>query len=194
MVRPAQDQLTAVPDRLRSDARAVAAAAVAAVSPRVLVPAALTGVAADVLATPGPLAVVAAGKAAAAMHAAFADSVPGAVTASLAVGPHRPDGWAGGAWVTGGHPFATDGSVEAARRALEVARSVDPDGRLILLLSGGASALMAGAGARPHAGRQAADRAHADDLGRRYHRAERGAQAPLGGEGRPAGGGVPRAR
>ena len=143
MVRPAQDQLTAVPDRLRSDARAVAAAAVAAVSPRVLVPAALTGLAADVLATPGPLAVVAAGKAAAAMHAAFADTVPGAVTASLAVGPHRPDDWAGGAWVTGGHPFATDGSVEAARRALEVARSVDPDGRLILLLSGGASALMA---------------------------------------------------
>ena len=112
-------------------------------SPRVLVPAALTGLAADVLATPGPLAVVAAGKAAAAMHAAFADTVPGAVTASLAVGPHRPDDWAGGAWVTGGHPFATDGSVEAARRALEVARSVDPDGRLILLLSGGASALMA---------------------------------------------------
>ena len=126
MVRPAQDQLSAVLDRLRSDARAVAAAAVAAVSPRVLVPAALAGVAADVLATPGPLAVVAAGKAAAAMHAAFADTVPGAVTASLAVGPHRPDDWAGGAWVTGGHPFATDGSVEAARRALEVARSVDP--------------------------------------------------------------------
>ena len=45
--------------------------------------------------------------------------------------------------MTGGHPFATDGSVEAARRALEVARSVEPRGRLILLLSGGASALMA---------------------------------------------------
>ncbi len=112
-------------------------------SPRVLLPAALTGMAADIPATPGPIAVVAAGKAAAAMFAAFTDTVPGAMTASLAVGPHRPDDWAGGAWVTGGHPFATDGSVEAARRALEVARSVDPDGRLILLLSGGASALMA---------------------------------------------------
>jgi glycerate 2-kinase len=141
--RPAQDQLTPVLAQLRHDVRAVAAAGIAAVSPAVLVPAALRGVAADVADAPGPLAVAAVGKAAAAMHRAFTALVPAPADRTLAVGPVRPDDWSGGTWITGGHPFATDGSVEAGRRALDLAGQVAADGRLILLLSGGASALMA---------------------------------------------------
>jgi glycerate 2-kinase len=130
-------------DRLRADAATVAAAAVAAVSPRVLVPAALAGAAADLLDAGGPLSVVAVGKAAASMAAAMAIAAPGRITASVTIGPHRPDDWDGGTWITGGHPFATAGSVEGGRAALAIAAAVPPDGRLVVLLSGGASALMA---------------------------------------------------
>lgn len=45
--------------------------------------------------------------------------------------------------VVGGHPIPTDASVRAGRRALELAESVAPDETLLVLLSGGASALMA---------------------------------------------------
>jgi glycerate 2-kinase len=130
-------------DRLRADAATVAAAAVAAVSPRVLVPAALAGVAADVLAGAGAIAVVAVGKAAAAMSAALVAVAPGRIDASITIGPHRPEDWSAGPWITGGHPFATAGSVDGGRRALAVADAVPAHGRLVLLLSGGASALMA---------------------------------------------------
>jgi hydroxypyruvate reductase len=126
---------------LSHDAHAVAAAAVAAVSPHVLVPAALRGMAADLGA--GPLAVIAVGKAAAAMHQAFVDATSGHAVASLAVGPVRPADWSGGDWVTGGHPYASAGSADAGRRALALATHVPADGHLLLLLSGGASALMA---------------------------------------------------
>ncbi len=130
-------------DRLRRDAATVATAAVAAVSPRVLVPAALAGPAADVLDGAGPVSVVAVGKAAAAMAIAMAAAAPGRIAAAVTIGPHRPDDWAGATWITGGHPFATDGSVEGGRAALAVAAAVPGDGRLVVLLSGGASALMA---------------------------------------------------
>jgi glycerate 2-kinase len=44
--------------------------------------------------------------------------------------------------IAGGHPAPTTGSEAAARRALELARSVGNDERLLVLLSGGASAMM----------------------------------------------------
>lgn len=51
---------------------------------------------------------------------------------------------AGGAdWYGAGHPLPNDGSVAAARRAVEVAAGVDTDDLLLVLLSGGGSALMA---------------------------------------------------
>ena len=130
-------------DRLRADAATVAAAAVAAVSPRVLVPAALGGVAADLLAGAGMIAVVAVGKAAAAMSAALVAAAPDRIGASVTIGPHRPEDWSAGPWITGGHPFATAGSVDGGRQALAIAAGVPADGRLVVLLSGGASALMA---------------------------------------------------
>jgi hydroxypyruvate reductase len=42
-----------------------------------------------------------------------------------------------------GHPLPTSGSVAAARRALDVARAADRDAVLVVLISGGASAMMA---------------------------------------------------
>ena len=41
------------------------------------------------------------------------------------------------------HPVPTDASEHAGRRALELAQSAAPDETLLVLLSGGASALMA---------------------------------------------------
>lgn len=45
-------------------------------------------------------------------------------------------------WHTGGHPLPTAGSVEGARRALALAGGVRTDELLLVLLSGGGSALM----------------------------------------------------
>jgi glycerate 2-kinase len=45
--------------------------------------------------------------------------------------------------IAGGHPVPNDASEDAGRRALAIARSLGPDDRLLVLLSGGASALMA---------------------------------------------------
>ena len=45
--------------------------------------------------------------------------------------------------IVGGHPMPTRDSERAGARALAVARSLDPDDLLLVLLSGGASALMA---------------------------------------------------
>ncbi len=63
---------------------------------------------------------------------------------TLAVGPgRRGDSGATVEWLQAGHPLPDGGSVHAAGRALTLASQVEPDGKLVLLLSGGASALMA---------------------------------------------------
>ena len=88
--------------------------------------------------------VVTVGKAAAGMFAACLGALEHPPVATLAIGPNaapgsvRPDDW-----VTGGHPFPTEGSMEGGRRALALAKAVPPDACLVLLISGGASALMA---------------------------------------------------
>ena len=46
-------------------------------------------------------------------------------------------------WFEAGHPLPNDGSVAGARRAIEVARGVGEGELLVVLLSGGGSALMA---------------------------------------------------
>lgn len=112
-------------------------------SPYVLVPAALDGEASGLHERGGAVSVVAAGKAAAAMYRAFRAAWPGTIDDALAIGPAAPADWADGTWVTGGHPFATPGSADGGRRALALASAVGPDGCLVVLLSGGASALMA---------------------------------------------------
>ena len=65
------------------------------------------------------------------------------VTSGLIVSPDAaspPDGFD---MIIGGHPVPTPASEAAGRRALDLAQSVGPDDTLLVLISGGASALMA---------------------------------------------------
>ena len=84
---------------------------------------------------------LAAGKAAAPMALAVAERVT--VRAGLVVSPEPsavPDGFE---LIVGAHPVPTAASEQAGRRALALAESAGPDDTLLVLLSGGASALMA---------------------------------------------------
>lgn len=87
--------------------------------------------------------VIAAGKASAAMLNAFAAATAVPLRRMLGIGPGRAPLLPEGAeWCEGGHPLPTDGSVAAARRALAIARAMAPADLLVVLLSGGGSALM----------------------------------------------------
>ena len=87
--------------------------------------------------------VIAAGKAAAVMLNAFVSSTATPLRRMLGIGPHRPDLLPQGAeWQDAGHPLPTEGSVAGAYRALEMARASEQDDLLVVLLSGGGSALM----------------------------------------------------
>jgi len=62
----------------------------------------------------------------------------------LAIGTHRTSGLPDEVhWMEGGHPLPDERSVAAGHRALEVAKAVREDEGLLVLLSGGASALLA---------------------------------------------------
>jgi len=95
--------------------------------------------------------IIAAGKAAVAMVNACAASPvateiarQGRLQTILAIGPSRPNTLPDRTeWVTGGHPHPTQGSVSGGRGALEVARNATADDAVLVLLSGGGSALMA---------------------------------------------------
>jgi hydroxypyruvate reductase len=87
---------------------------------------------------------IAAGKAAVTMAAAALEHPAFDFAGGVVVGagePARPDRRI--AYVVGGHPVPTAASEEGGRRALEYAQSLSEDDSLLVLLSGGASALMA---------------------------------------------------
>lgn len=88
--------------------------------------------------------VIAAGKAAPVMADAalrvLGDAVRGGVVVGLSAA-HAPQ--ASLEWIEGSHPVPSDGSERGGRRALEIARGLGHSDRLLVLLSGGASALMA---------------------------------------------------
>lgn len=88
--------------------------------------------------------VLAAGKAATAMAGAFRDASRAGIDCALAIGTHGherlPPPFR---WQQAAHPVPDARSVAAGRAALALASSVTPEGRLIVLLSGGTSALMA---------------------------------------------------
>jgi glycerate 2-kinase len=97
---------------------------------------------------------IAAGKAADAMAAAAIEHDRGGIRQGLIVAapssalPSHGDRMSAMeassiARLVGGHPVPTAASEDAGRRALTLARSLGPDDRLLVLLSGGASALMA---------------------------------------------------
>jgi hydroxypyruvate reductase len=98
---------------------------------------------ADVL-TSRPLHVIAVGKAAAPMATAFLAAPHLSVRQAVAIGTHVDEPLPGAVeWLESSHPFPDGRSEAAGRRALAVAQAVHSGEALVILLSGGASALMA---------------------------------------------------
>ena len=131
-----------LPSRARDDLAAITGAALAAVSASTLLRRVVQGTSA--LVSPGRFyTLVAAGKASAAMLERWYALVPELPVRAIGVGTHDrqrvPDDVE---WFTGGHPTPTADSVAAADAALTAARAVPANGRLLVLLSGGASALL----------------------------------------------------
>ena len=96
------------------------------------------------LVTSRPLHVIAVGKAAAGMAAAFVAVPHLSIRRALAIGTHRHEPMPAAIdWVPSSHPLPDDRSEAAAERAMAVAQGVHSGEVLLILLSGGASALMA---------------------------------------------------
>jgi len=90
------------------------------------------------------LRVIAVGKAAPFMADSFAAIAGDRIRDGIVIGTHLPIELPKRLeWIPSSHPLPDERSVAAGRRALEVARRTDPDETLVVLLSGGASALMA---------------------------------------------------
>ncbi|MGH9141435.1 MAG: glycerate kinase type-2 family protein, partial [Vicinamibacterales bacterium] len=87
--------------------------------------------------------VIAAGKASPAMAAAAAGHLGSHVRSALVVASSPASVPSGFELIVGGHPIPTVDSERGGRRALEIAAGLASDERLLVLLSGGASALMA---------------------------------------------------
>jgi len=88
--------------------------------------------------------VIAAGKASGAMLNAFAAASSVPFRRIVGVGPEQPPVLPDSPrWFTGGHPLPNTGSLAAAAAALNVARESQAGDLLVVLLSGGGSALMA---------------------------------------------------
>jgi hydroxypyruvate reductase len=124
---------------------AVIRAALAAVDPGRLVRAACGRAdVADALAAAAAVDVIAAGKAAGAMLSAFADASTRTprhvIGAGTGPSPALPQG---ARWHATTHPVPDQRSVVAARDALDTARAAGEGDLLVLLLSGGASSMMA---------------------------------------------------
>ena len=126
---------------LRRDLHAIVRAGIDAVEPGALVMRALDAdpelVAAD------RFRVIAAGKAAAAMAAGASRALGHRIASGLIVATTPIDVRPPFEAIAGGHPLPTAGSELAGRRALALAASAGPRDRLLCLLSGGASALLA---------------------------------------------------
>jgi glycerate 2-kinase len=90
------------------------------------------------------LRVIAVGKAAPFMADTFARLAGDRIRDGIVIGTHLPIALpAQLEWIPSSHPLPDARSVAAGRRALEVAQRTDPGDTLVVLLSGGASALMA---------------------------------------------------
>lgn len=133
--------------RLRRDAEAIWQAGVSAVMPDRLVDVDWNAWLGRDLSAFGRVHVLAVGKGALPMARAFASrhnarALTGAITVphAYAVGARVPDGFA---LLTAGHPHPDAGSGAAGAAALAAARRLGPEDLLVVLLSGGASALWA---------------------------------------------------
>lgn len=114
-----------------------------AVSARRVIDRALQSDVRDIL-TSRPLHVIAVGKAAAAMASAFLSVRHLQVRQALAIGTHtHPALPTSVEWIESSHPFPDARSQAAGERALAIAQQVHSGEALVILLSGGASSLMA---------------------------------------------------
>jgi glycerate 2-kinase len=90
------------------------------------------------------LRVIAVGKAAPFMADTFTRIAGERIRGGIVIGTHLPLELPGNLeWIPSSHPLPDERSVAAGRRALDVARRTGPNEVLVVLLSGGASALMA---------------------------------------------------
>ena len=90
------------------------------------------------------LHVIAVGKAAAAMAAAFVAVPHLAIRQAIAIGTHAHANLPSSVeWIESSHPFPDSRSEAAGNRAIAIAQQVHSGEALVILLSGGASALMA---------------------------------------------------
>ena len=92
----------------------------------------------------GPVTLIAAGKAAEGMLRGFLATSIGPIERGVAVGPSPGTAVPPSiTFHTGGHPLPDRGSLDAGREALRCAAEMSASGCLVVLLSGGASALLA---------------------------------------------------
>jgi hydroxypyruvate reductase len=97
-------------------------------------------------APPGRLVVIAVGKAAADMMRVARERARRPVEGLIVTRyGHAPEGldWPGIELIEAGHPYPDENSLRAADRALDIAHGLHPGDHLLLLLSGGGSALLA---------------------------------------------------
>ena len=129
---------------MRHDLRAVIDAAIAGVGAGSLVAKAFAHHHLDVALGQGRVHVIAAGKAAAPMMAAFLARCARPVAAAVAVGTHASVSLPPHVeWHEANHPVPDARSLAAGRRALAIADAVGAGDTLVVLLSGGASSLLA---------------------------------------------------
>lgn len=95
----------------------------------------------------GRTAIIAIGKAAAEMMRVAQRRAPAPINGMVVTRyGHLPPGgasWSGVEVIEAGHPFPDENSVRAADHALQIARELDVGDRLVVLLSGGGSAVLA---------------------------------------------------
>ena len=144
MVGAQQDSLTVPVSKLKQDLLEIARAGVESVSARRVIDRAVRDPQIAGIIASRPLHVVAAGKAAAAMAAAFTSVPHLAIGTAIAIGTHEHASLPREVeWIESSHPYPDARSEAAGNRALAIAESVHSGEVLVILLSGGASALMA---------------------------------------------------
>ena len=133
MERPEASQLTGSVSELREHLTHIIRAAIEAADARLLVRRAVEGLdIVTMLQSARAVDVVAVGKAARPMLSAFASTSTAPIRSRLIIGPAEA-----------GHPVPDERSVACARKALQIANTAAPQDVLVVLLSGGASSLMA---------------------------------------------------
>jgi glycerate 2-kinase len=128
--------------KLREDAIACARAGIRAADPARLVRAALAEGIRDDLTSARSLRLLAVGKAACAMARAALDILPD-VGEAVVITNDCEDDITNADVIIGGHPAPDAGSVRAGERALSLAHHAGNDEAILVLISGGGSALMA---------------------------------------------------